>query len=181
MLIGDDTLAALVGDQVSIFSKSKSGSFEQVQVIGNNTVMISEIRASDTKLAVAFRRNDNTAATLELFHKSATDGKWTTEKIFSNSWSVWARPELVSPPIMFDLDGDRLVYLTGMIGQKNFLMVYPDDCWLPLSSGAFIGITVGSVALVGLIAVPFVVRARAMAAKRKTSKTAKEHRIEPAI
>jgi hypothetical protein len=183
VLIGDNMLAALVGDQVFIFANARlGGSFKQVQVIGNKEARISEIRASDTKLAVAFLRDDG--AYLELFDKSAADGKWTTEKAFSNGWGWRDHPGRVSPPIMFDLDGDRIVYLTNRPGE-NVMRTYQGrrNATAPptgLSVAAIAGIAGGSVAgliLIALIAVAM--RARAEPAQGEAVMTCRSDGSAP--
>jgi hypothetical protein len=176
VLIGDDMLAALVGDQVSIFTRSTGGAFKQAQVIGDNTVIISEIRASDTKLAVAFLRTRN--ATLDLYYKSTVDAKWTLEKTFTNGWPAYS--PFPSSQIMFDLDGDRLVYFTRK--GEGLLMSYPDVCpRRRLSKAEVGGIVAGTVVLLVLIAVLMVKKIKWSTAvkTRKTGKTAEEHRIQP--
>jgi hypothetical protein len=120
-LIGTDKLAALVGEEVSIYARTDGGSFARVQVIGDNTALISKIRASDTKLAVAFLRDEN--ATLELFKTSAADGKWTLETTFTNGWLRWDMHGKASPPMVFDLDRDRVVYAS--YAYNGLLMTYP--------------------------------------------------------
>jgi hypothetical protein len=80
---------------------------------------------------------------------------------------------------MFDLDGDRLVYLTRQ--GEGLLMTYPDVCSRPLSTAEVGGIVAGSVVLTVLIAVLMVKKIKWSTAvkTRKTGKTAEEHRIEP--
>jgi hypothetical protein len=177
VLIGTDKLAALVGEEVSIYARTDGGSFARVQVIGDNTALISKIRASDTKLAVAFLRDEN--ATLELFKTSAADGKWTLETTFTNGWLRWDMHGKASPPMVFDLDGDRVVYTTEESFNNGLLMTYPCPP-IPPSPVAIAGYiaagVVGTTLIVVLIAIKF-------RAARKTANTVKaeEHRVEPLI
>jgi hypothetical protein len=182
-LIGNDQLAALVGDQVSIFARRADGSFAAAQSISNDRVTISEIRASDTKLAVAFVRN--VSATLELYTRSAADSsKWTLETTFDNAWP-WNKPEWYgdkarpSAPIMFDLDGDRVVYLTYAGGQSlstGLVMTSPDNCDR-VRVNTIIGIVLGAVFTV--VSAVLLLRSHKPDAGEK--KTIKNQRIQPAL
>jgi hypothetical protein len=133
---------------------------------------------------VAFLRNEN--ATLELFKTSAADGKWTLETTFTNGWSSWgceacSSPTATgaSPPMVFDLDGDRVVYTTEESFNDGLLMTYPCPPIPPSPveiAGYIAAGVVGTTLIVVLIAIKF-------RAARKTAKTVKaeEHRVEPVI